>query len=120
MNQETDYIYTMSDYYDGPRAGITTLYGQPYAYQSLWTAHGGEADTLVLQPIDNETFQLALEDWAIWKRWDHAFAAGQTTIETHPALPEERARHNELEIILSSRLTVDSEKSLRARLTYLP
>jgi hypothetical protein len=45
MNQQTDYIYTMPDYYDGPRAGVTTLHGQPYAYQSLWTDHGDEADT---------------------------------------------------------------------------
>jgi hypothetical protein len=110
----------MSDYYDGPRTGITTLHGQPHAYQSLWTDQDGGVDTFVLQPIDNETFQLALEDWAIWKRWDAAFAAGQTTIETHPALPEDRARHNELKVILSPQLTFDTEKALRAQLRYLP
>lgn len=48
MNQALDYIYTMLDYYDGSRTVITTVHGQPHAYQSLWTDQDGGADTFVL------------------------------------------------------------------------
>lgn len=54
--------------------------------------------------MDDETFRLALEDWAIWRRWEEAFHAGQTTSDTHPALPADRARHDELTAVLTERL----------------
>jgi hypothetical protein len=72
-------------------------------------------DVFLLQPIDDESLQLALEDWAIWKRWEAAHAAGLTTIQTHPALPADRQRHEELQAILTERLRVDSTTAVQAR-----
>jgi hypothetical protein len=119
MEQTTDSIYTMWDYYDGPRMGVTTLHGQPYAYQSLWTDRNGEEDTFLLQPIDQETFHLVLEDWAIWVRWDTALQTGQTTPDTHPALPIDRQRHEELEKVLTLHFRITPNQALRAKLKYL-
>lgn len=62
------------------------------------------ADTFLLMPIDQETFALALEDWAIWRRWETAFQLGKTTQETHPALLEDKSRHEELKRLLKGRL----------------
>jgi hypothetical protein len=52
MNQNHDCIYTILDYYDGVRHGLTSLAGQPYVYQSLWADQRDEDDTFLLQPID--------------------------------------------------------------------
>ena len=120
MNHDIDFIYTISDYYDGIRQGVTTVAGQPFIYQSLWTDLDDKGDTFLLQPIDQEAFQLVLEGWAIWIRWDAAFESGQTSADTHPALPAERQRHDELDAILTQRLTVDPDKAVRAELIYLP
>jgi hypothetical protein len=118
MHTDTDRIYTFLDFYDGIRHGITTIGGRPYVYQSLWTDRADGDDTFLLQPIDDATFHLALEDWAIWIRWDAAIQAGLTTIDTHPALPADRHRHDELDQILTPRLTIDPPSARRARLVY--
>ena len=38
-----------------------------------------------------------IEDWQIWCRWKKAFDRGETSNETHPALPADKMRHQELE-----------------------
>jgi hypothetical protein len=63
-------VYTITDWYDGPRRGITNFNGQPHYYQCQWYAgiEGGfEAlpGDYLLTPLDVEAYQLALEDWAI-------------------------------------------------------
>jgi hypothetical protein len=55
---------------------------------------------------------LALEGWAIWKRWEHAFKFCKTDMDTHPALPEDAVRHGEIEALLADRLKTDPSKSL--------
>jgi hypothetical protein len=43
---------------------------QPHAYKSLWdNSEDDWSDAFLLQPIDDETFRLAMEDWDIWNRW---------------------------------------------------
>jgi hypothetical protein len=116
MQNDHEIVHTVTDYYDGPRAGIADFHGKPHAYRSLWEETQDDwSDTFLLQPIDDETFRLAMEDWDIWSRWERAFHSGQTTIETHPALPAERQRHDELAAILKPRLHVEPERSLRVR-----
>ena len=51
--------------------------------------------------------RLALEDWGIWRRWELAFYEGQTSQESHPTLPEDRQRKEELALTLDQRLKID-------------
>lgn len=96
-------VYTMTDYYDGPRRGIADFDGRPHLYTSHFEDMlDGYSDSFELQPIDDATLQLALESWAIWLRWDDAFHAGEVTLDTHPALPADRARHDELDPVLEA------------------
>ena len=102
-------VYTITDWYDGPCRGIANFNGQPHYYEYQWYASldaGFEAvpGDYLLTPLDAETYQLALEDWAIWQRWEVAFAAGTTTQATHPTLPEDQARHAEIEQVLRAKL----------------
>lgn len=115
MESTSEIVYTMTDYYDGPRTGIANFQGQPHIYQCLFDEIiDNYSDIYLLQPIDEETFKLALEDWAIWLRWEVAYAAGQSTIDTHPALPEDRVRSIELQKILKECLQVDMPTAIRA------
>jgi hypothetical protein len=116
----TDYelVYTMTDFWDRPRAGVANFRGSPHVYQSTYAdtdeGHEDDPDVCLLMPIDPETLRLALEAWAIWQRWETAFHRGQTTLETHPALPEDRERHRELKPLLDRQLAVDPERAVRA------
>jgi hypothetical protein len=103
-----DRVLTVNEYYDGPRLGITELNGVPHIYEAEFDHSTGEyGDTYFLSPIEAELLALVLEDWAIWCRWNAAFKRGEVTLESHPALPNERMRHEELKRAIGSRLKTD-------------
>lgn len=113
-----DTLYTMTDYYDGPRKGVASYLGAPHLYESCWADIESESDVFLLTPIPDDVLALALEDWEIWLRWSAAHAAGATTAETHPALPPDRARHDELATLLKSSLTTDINTAFAAKAQF--
>jgi len=105
-------VFTVTDYYDGPRKGIANFLGKPHLYECIFAeAKDNYSDLFRLTPIDAKTFQLAMEDWGIWQRWEFAFNTGKADLSTHPALPHETKRHAELERILGRNLATDPEKA---------
>jgi hypothetical protein len=76
------------------------------------------ADHYLLSPIDDDALALALEDWAIFRRWEAAYYRGDASIDTIPALPGERERHEELERLLQGRLAVHPARAVRKRATF--
>jgi hypothetical protein len=114
-------VYTVTDHYDGPREGIATFCGRPYAYRCPFDFWKDEyADLYELHAIDDETLALALEDWAIWSRWRKAFDDGLTSIDTHPALPDDGARHAEIAPLLAECLAVRDVRALLVRGRFHP
>lgn len=122
LSTETEHserVYTVLDYYDGPRSGIADFRGKPhFYYQPMEQSTGAGRDSFLLQPISDETFKLAMEDWAIWCRWERAFHSGRTTQDTHPALPQDRARHEELDRVLAAALRVEPGTALRVKARF--
>jgi hypothetical protein len=115
-NPDYEIVHTMTDWYDGARAGIANLNGVPHYYECRWDDTKSRwSEVYLLNKIDDETFQLAIEDWQIWLRWEKAFHEGRTTQETHPALPEDRERHKELEEILARRLVIYEKGIVKAK-----
>jgi len=106
----------MADYWDGPRKGIANFRGKPHLYESQFdeSEENNWRETFLLTPVDPGTFELALEDWSIWRRWETAFHSGQASTDTHPALPQDRARHAEIAPVLDRRLKVDPARAIRA------
>ena len=105
----------MTDFDNGPRVGIADFEGHPHLYECEWNEGANTyASTFRLSAVTPEILVLALEDSAIWERWWRAFQDGHTTQETHPALPDDRARHDELELVLGEQLRIDPATSIRA------
>jgi hypothetical protein len=90
-------VYTVPDWYDGPRRGVANFEGRPHLFESEFADLEDAEDVFRLSPLDDETLKLALEDWQIWLRWERAFHAKETSQKTHPALPEDRRRWEELQ-----------------------
>jgi hypothetical protein len=108
-------VHTVPDYWDGPRRGVAHFEGRPHLYESDWEdRNGNHSFTFLLSPVDPRLFGLALEAWAIWRRWETAFHQGLTTKDTHPALPDERSRCEELREILERELKIDERNCVRA------
>jgi hypothetical protein len=113
LKAEYERVFTVTEYYDGPRKGIADFLRVPHLYECLFDeAKGGFSNHFLLTPIDTETFQLAMEDWSIWQRWELAFHTGKTDISTHPALPHETMRHAELKRILDRTLLTNPKKAI--------
>jgi len=99
-------VYTVWDYYDGPRSGIAAYSGEPCHYHCEWDeAKDDYAETFVLTPIDKETLTLAMEQWLIWCEWKGAFHRGSVPQSTHPALPGTHPHYAELEATLKARIS---------------
>lgn len=117
-------VYTMTDYYDGPREGIADFRGSPHVYRSTFRdfeeGDQRDEDVFLLMPIDEETFRLAREAWAIWLRWADAYHGGETWMDTHPALPEDVERQKELISLLPARLAIEPERAIRAQARFRP
>jgi hypothetical protein len=79
MGRHFETVYTVEDYYDGPRSGVADFNGQPHFYRSVyldtdqWDA---DEDRFELTPIRPEIRDLAVEDFALWQRWQVAELAG--------------------------------------------
>src|SRR5688572_206277 len=85
MERPFERVYTVMDFYDGPRSGFADFGGAPHAYRSIWREDLDDwdpDDRFELSPVAGETLALALEDWAIWRRWEEAFYAGETVDTT--------------------------------------
>lgn len=114
-------VHTLTDWYDGPRRGIADLQGVAHYFESDWSdLEGAEQDIFLLTPIDAATLALALEDWQIWRRWETAFYEERTTIETHPALPDDRDRHEALQPLLEQRLRINPAHVIRKLAEFQP
>jgi hypothetical protein len=107
-------VHTVTDFYDCPRAGIADFDGAAHLYEAEWDFGLDDySGRYLLMPIDAETLALALEDWAIWRRWEDAFHRGLTDRDSHPALPGDGERHEELKRLLTGRLQADPRLSVR-------
>ena len=99
-------VYTVWDYYDGPRSGIDAYSGESHHYECEWDeTKNNYAETFVLTPIDKETLSLAMEQWLIECEWRAAFRRGSVPQSTHPALPGKHPRYAELEMTLKARIS---------------
>jgi len=113
---EYEDIHTVFDYYDGIRTGIANFHGVPHYYERPFDeALNDWADYFLLKPIDQETFRLAMEDWAIWQQWYVAWQTGKTPSETHPALPEDRARHDQIQSVVVQHFVVNADVDMKAK-----
>ena len=107
-------VFTVEDYYDGPRKGIANYQGRPHFYECIFDGKKQNySDRFQLTPLDQNTFEIALEAWEIWRRWEMAFSQGETTLDTHPALPHEAARCSQLQKILEPLVTDDRKAIVR-------
>ena len=116
-----DVVYTVTDYWDGPRKGVANFRGRPIYYENLFDEQTDDySEVFMLIPISTDLFQLALEEFQIFLRWRTAFDRGEQHVRTHPALPEDRHRFEEISQILQKHLCMDRVKGIKARAEFAP
>jgi hypothetical protein len=117
----TDQLYTIEDYYDGPREGFATFEGHPHHYKCVVDESAVDGpESFRLTPIAPEVLPLVLEAWQIWLRWKGAFEAGRTTIDSHPAVPDDKPRQEYLQSVISQCVLSNQSRSFLARAEFQP
>lgn len=123
-NSPFEDVYTVDDWYDGPRSGFAEYRGAPHHYRSLYLDHDSwdaDEDRFELVPVSSAVLAAALEASAIFARWDAVRkAAGTNTVADPPesefgALPEDRPRYAILRATLAPFEVADHPDSFIAR-----
>jgi hypothetical protein len=95
-----------------PLTGVADCGGRPHLYSRVFSDAVDEyADEYRVMEIDHDLLTLLVEDFQIFLRWRAAFDGRATLLETHPALSEERARHEALKAAIGDRDRIVPEKS---------
>ena len=112
-------VYTIEDYYDGPRGGIANFNGKPHVYECLFDDLDDEySNGFKLMEISEETLQIALKSWNLWIKWDDKQNKTKEEMDSHPVLPEDRELYDKLSAEIKKRLKIDDDKSLVADGTF--
>gem|GEM_PF-4296614 len=71
-------VYSILNFYDGPKEGIADYAGQPHHYLYEWDeALDDYAETFSLAPVDANTMKIALEQWNICESGKSHFTGDQ-------------------------------------------
>ncbi len=107
-------VYTIWDYYDGPRSGIANVNGQPHYYDCEWSDEQDDfANTFLVVPVDEEKLAIALKDWESWRKWEFAFHRGELDLSTHPVNVTGVPSHASFEAEFRSKIDVLRANSVR-------
>jgi hypothetical protein len=108
-------VFTVNEYFDGPRKGFANYQGSPHAYLSEWDEQTDDWKTVyLLSPISEEQLGLAREDWDIFRRWASAHRAQSLTPDDIcPALAGDWPRLKQLEPLVNGALAVDKRQAVR-------
>ena len=114
-----DRILTINDYYDQPRLGVAEVNGVPHIYDREFDHNADEySDTYFVSAITEELLALVLEDWEIWLRWHDAYKRHEVSLETHPALLDERERHDAIALAIGNRMQSNPAESKRLKAEF--
>lgn len=104
MNSRLDLVYTIHDWYDGPRSGAAEYVGATYWYRSVYLdteEWKPDEDRFELALMTSEALSWDLERTSIFERWDTARRNGliewkHGDNESFGAFPDEMPRYREL------------------------
>jgi hypothetical protein len=109
-----DRVYSVWDYRDGPRSGVADYMGTPHFYR-FDKKEDNYTETFLLKPIDNETFQLVVEQWAIWRKWELAFVRGEISHLSQTAVRSQDPKYSELDSKIKNKLNAISSEPILVR-----
>ena len=110
-------VHGILGYYDGIIDGVADYQGAPHAF-SIVGDHEVEAPAYRLKPISRADFELFQEYWRMWRRWEDAFhqrPVDAVQASNPPVLPEDKRRHDEIELTVKKALEVPEGSGIIAR-----
>lgn len=99
-----EHVYVENEWYDGPRAGVANLCGEPHRFVSQFDEKEDEyLGTFLVWPIDASELALEQEQWQIFVIWNEQYEAGKVGTESHLGHPGTNKRWDEINSLLKVR-----------------
>jgi hypothetical protein len=96
-------VYAIFDVHDIPTKGIADYNGVHHSFERMFDIERDDFDDFfTLFRIENRTFELAMEHWKNWRKWESDASRGKKSIDTHPALAAPTA----LSSLLNEKLSI--------------
>jgi hypothetical protein len=68
-----------------------------------------------LTPLTINAFDLVKQRREIFFRWRQAFDQGEVDLSTHPALPQDRERYEELDVAIEAEIKANASRRFKQR-----
>lgn len=116
-----EHVFVENEWYDGPRAGIANVIGQPHRFVSQWDEQEDEyLGTFLVWPVQAAELTLEQEQWQIFCEWNDQYEVGATSTETHPGNPGTNKRWDEIAVLLAAARASTPENVRRAKAKMVP
>lgn len=111
-----EHVFVENEWYDGPRAGIANVNGQPHRFVSQFDEEDDEyLGTFLVWPVNAKEFALEQEQWQIFVAWNELYEAGAVGTDSHPGHPGTNARWDELTSLLAPKRQPAPANAQRAK-----
>jgi hypothetical protein len=111
-----EHVLVENEWYDGPRAGLANVNGQPHRFVSQWDEEEDQyLGTFLVWPVDAEEVALEQEQWRIFVAWNQKYEAGEVDTTTHPGHPGVNGRWDEIAKQLATRREAVPSNAKRAK-----
>ena len=114
-------VYCVTDLWGGqPVKGVASFQGEPCFFESIFDDKNEEySDFYLLTPLPEHIFRASIEDFEIFLCWKASFHSDKTGIETHPALLQDRPRHEQFQAIVDDFLRKTAPSPIKARAKFV-
>ena len=111
-----EHVLVENEWYDGPRAGVANVNGQPHRFVSQWDDEKDQnLGTFLVWPVDADEVALEQEQWRIFVAWNAQYEAGKVDSATHPGHPGTNKRWDVLASQLATRRETAPPTAKRAK-----
>jgi hypothetical protein len=105
MKRGYELVFTVLEYYDGPRKGIASYRKTPHFFDCIISNDKNEySEKYFLTPLDDETYRLAMEASEIFRKWEIRFHDNKRTSTTSGAYLLDTKKYRAINRVLDKRL----------------
>jgi hypothetical protein len=104
MKRGYEPVFTVLEYYDGPRKGIASYRKTPHFFDCIINDKNEYSEKYLLTPVDDETYRLAMEASEIFRKWEIRFHDNKRASTTSRAYLLDTKKYRAINRVLDKRL----------------
>ena len=109
-------VHTVQNYWDGPIEGVADYLGVPHKYKLLFDENNNDYSAYYeLKQISAKEFDLTLQSWSLWIKWNGKKHKTKEEFNSHPVLPNNRIEYEKIEDRLKKLSELNNSNKFRVK-----